>query len=739
MDYTAELRSIDEADRRAADVLEALFADVQRRLDRAEGLSSSVAELQDALRRDGEAILNEVAGPLKTKLREAADLGVIFTAASVTAVEIGFGQRTFVVVEDDRAAFAPAAMLAVTTNDNAAIGIFGRKTAYDRDTGQLVIDVIGAQGSGVYASWTITAGSRVAGAAQVAAEPPAGFTAGTAQTLIDELAAAIGNDPDFGAKTNAALSDRYTRAQVGALISARAPNTPALAALSVLPTGPDRLPIFTSALGARMQSLSSVVLDLLAVADASAARASIGAVSATELSAAIAALVGSVPGALDTLDELAAALGDDPNFAATVTTVLAGKQPLAETLTALAGLALAADRLPYATGAHAFATTPFTSFGRGLAGSADAVSARLALAMTAIQIELRTPASLLPRMTPAAARSALGATLEATAKWQGAVLGADGKVYSIPYNATDVLVADPTAASATRSAFGLTLSGTSKFIGGALSSGGKIYCAPFDSTDVMVIDTVAGTATRSSLGLAAMADSSKWAGAVLGPDGKIYCVPYNATDILIIDPVAGTAARSAMGAALAGTSKWMGGVLGADGKIYCIPYGATDILIIDPTAGAATRSAMGVSNMVGTAKWSGGALTSSGRIYAAPRDATDILIIDPAAGSATRSAMGAALSDAGKYAGVATGPDGRCYCAPYGAADALVIDPGAGTASRTTFGLSMSDATKWFGLVVAGNGQILAAPRNATDILVIGKFLANFRTAALMGAHLNKF
>lgn len=41
--------------------------------------------------------------------------------------------------------------------------------------------------------------------------------------------------------------------------------------------------------------------------------------------AAVAALVNSAPGALDTLDELAAAFGDDQNFAATVTSELAGK------------------------------------------------------------------------------------------------------------------------------------------------------------------------------------------------------------------------------------------------------------------------------------------------------------------------------------------------------------------------------------------------------------------------------
>jgi hypothetical protein len=40
----------------------------------------------------------------------------------------------------------------------------------------------------------------------------------------------------------------------------------------------------------------------------------------------IGTLISAAPGVLDTLDELAAALGDDPNFATTMTTFLAGKQ-----------------------------------------------------------------------------------------------------------------------------------------------------------------------------------------------------------------------------------------------------------------------------------------------------------------------------------------------------------------------------------------------------------------------------
>ncbi|HDS6504656.1 TPA: phage tail protein [Enterobacter asburiae] len=57
--------------------------------------------------------------------------------------------------------------------------------------------------------------------------------------------------------------------------------------------------------------------------------------------AAIAGLVSSSPAALDTLNELAAALGNDPNFAATMTNALANKQPLDNTLTALSGKSIA--------------------------------------------------------------------------------------------------------------------------------------------------------------------------------------------------------------------------------------------------------------------------------------------------------------------------------------------------------------------------------------------------------------
>ncbi|HAO3046436.1 TPA: phage tail protein [Escherichia coli] len=82
--------------------------------------------------------------------------------------------------------------------------------------------------------------------------------------------------------------------------------------------------------------------------------------------AAIAALVDSSPDALNTLNELAAALGNDPNFATTMANALAGKQPKDATLTALAGLATAADRFPYFMGNDVASLATLTKVGRDI-------------------------------------------------------------------------------------------------------------------------------------------------------------------------------------------------------------------------------------------------------------------------------------------------------------------------------------------------------------------------------------
>ncbi|HBA8077225.1 TPA: phage tail protein [Escherichia coli] len=111
---------------------------------------------------------------------------------------------------------------------------------------------------------------------------------------LKEIAAAINNDPKFSTTINNALA-------------LKAPlSSPVLTGTPTAPTA--------------AQSVNNTQIATTAF-----------------VKSAIAAMVGSAPAALDTLNELAAALGNDPNFATTMLNALAGKQPLDNTLTHLSG------------------------------------------------------------------------------------------------------------------------------------------------------------------------------------------------------------------------------------------------------------------------------------------------------------------------------------------------------------------------------------------------------------------
>ena len=74
-----------------------------------------------------------------------------------------------------------------------------------------------------------------------------------------------------------------------------------------------------------------------------------------------------------------------------------------------------------------------------------------------------------------------------------------------------------------------------KWQGGVLGPDGRIYGIPYHSESVLIIDPVAGTAdttTISGLGTG----MPKWQGGVLGPDGRIYGIPFLSDSVLIISP-----------------------------------------------------------------------------------------------------------------------------------------------------------------------------------------------------------
>ncbi len=97
----------------------------------------------------------------------------------------------------------------------------------------------------------------------------------------------------------------------------------------------------------------------------------------------LAALVDSSPEALDTLNELAAALGNDPNFATTVTNALAGKQPLSDVLTAISELTQRSDNLLYFNADGDVSLSALSEKGRSLLAQETAEDLRAALELKA--------------------------------------------------------------------------------------------------------------------------------------------------------------------------------------------------------------------------------------------------------------------------------------------------------------------------------------------------------------------
>jgi hypothetical protein len=102
-------------------------------------------------------------------------------------------------------------------------------------------------------------------------------------------------------------------------------------------------------------------------------------------------------------------------------------QPLDATLSALAGVTVAADKLIYATGGDAFATTDFTAFARTLADDIDAATARATLGVSATggDTSYNVRASNLSDVANAAtARSNLGLAIGTNVQAYSAVLAA---------------------------------------------------------------------------------------------------------------------------------------------------------------------------------------------------------------------------------------------------------------------------------------------------------------------------
>lgn len=287
---------------------------------------------------------NKVAGTF-TKIR-TSDRGIVIEGSNPTTLAgYGIGDAF------TKAATSAAIQAAIDGVVNGAPGLLNQlnklAAAIDNDPNFAGTMVNALAGKASLASPTFTGVVNVPTAAASTNSTQAASTAfvraaiaalvGSSPTTLDtlkELADALGNDPNFAVTmTNAlatkaakattlagyGITDAYTQVQVNNLLTPKAP--------LVSPTFTGTVVVPTPVAGASNSQAASTKF----VTDA------------------ISNLVAAAPAALDTLNELALALGNDPNFASTITNALAGKAEKATTLMGYGitdGVRVSSDQFP---------------------------------------------------------------------------------------------------------------------------------------------------------------------------------------------------------------------------------------------------------------------------------------------------------------------------------------------------------------------------------------------------------
>lgn len=243
------------------------------------------------------------------------------------------------------------------------------------------------------------------------------------------------------------------------------------------------------------------------------------------------------------------------------------------------------------------------------------------------------------------------------------------------------------------------------FWGSVLGPNGKIYFIPWDAANVVVLDT--SNDSISTISGSPGGACCKWGGGVLANNGLIYTAPGNRNRVGRINTSNNTFAESTVTNAGTGESWYRAGVLAPSGIIYFFPRTATNILKYNPSSldWSTFGSSMFTSCSLGAwqSKTSCAFLAPNGKIYAFGSVTTSgckrILRLDPTDDSLTE------ISSDYAFGRGCMAPDGKVYFLR--STDFLVFDTETETVSLNSY--TNNPTTDLFPFV-ADDGNIYGVP-----------------------------
>lgn len=329
----------------------------------------------------------------------------------------------------------------------------------------------------------------------------------------------------------------------------------------------------------------------------------------------------------------------------------------------------------------------------------------------------------------------------AVAQYAFSIVMTDGRIFCIPYNATQARIYNPYNNTVILAGAANSFPGSNSYASGVLLNDGRVFCIPrgpttgVHVTQARIYDPTTDTVTV--LGVSGDFGGG-YDGGVLLRDGRVLCNPFptatlSNTNLRIYNPINNTILT--LNIFPSGGNPYHGAVLMNNGKVFFVPRNATQAIIFDPSTNKMNYVGS-PSSFPGNNGYVGGVLLPDGKIVCIPLQATQARIYDP---YADKIIVGRSIFPGGSnpYVGGALLPNGNIFLFPFNATQGRIYDPVNDSIKTIDVPNSFPGTGGFFGGSLMFNGGAICIPGIATRAKMYGGG-GSFDINILLSTYYNK-